>query len=206
MSNVTLLIVKQGEADPLDALIDVFARRPEITLAAGKIVSLDEAEQILRHDRQIDAVLLIGRALDLQAATESLIRAHSTVDKVFAIAIDTGEAHATYTDPDLEDVVDAILNKGVDQVGRGWFRRIFRYQAHIPDNDTSTPVPGEPEPYATIPAELARLPMTSPARIEPGHVAVLGAGLDWVETATRALLDAWSGGRDGNPDSVWARW
>lgn len=182
MPQVSLIILKLGAEDPLDRIVDMLRRRGDVDLATVAPIAFDDAQAVLKAKRDLDVLLIIGPEAEIGEATEFARDLHPEL-LIVTVAMESGTTTLTLHDPSFDELGDAIV-----ALGRARKRGVRSGNVL---NFGSRPPRREDEPPHAAPI--------AGGGVDPVNMRILAKALDWVEKATKILLEHWSARKEEVP-------
>ncbi|WP_026108714.1 ATP-binding protein [Sphingobium yanoikuyae] len=191
METCNILLVKDGPQDPFDAIGQRLALDPNVTLASEAPVSVEQAVVMIWEQPEIAVILIIGQESAIPAIASAIRAARSDVH-MLAVSIETGITNLSMRNLSFDQLrrIIHMLARPAAPANEG---RVLRFHLRTEPNDAEQAE--EAAPAAYHPAPLA-------VEVDGRIAGLIDQSLDWVEAATRVLLDVWSPRKDEAPGFV----
>jgi hypothetical protein len=199
VSRASVLILKTGQPDPLDFIVDKLAMEPSITLAWRRAFDVATGLHLLRgrdaapgeDPETVAVVLLIGREAELPGAVDLIRRVRPYVH-IVTLSLELGTATISIRDPDYSELarlISALIREDATQMPRAE-GKLLNFGGRLPAN--ILPARGSPDSAEGEPA-------TDEGGADAKNPDVLDAGLSWVDVATQGVITIWSVRREETP-------
>ena len=171
-----------GGADRmLSEALEFLRDDPAISFALDEPQRLAEGERALQEQLDIKVVLLATPERDITDELAIVHRIRPDVH-ILAVTIDACPPHLVVRNPNYAELTSIIKSLGdVSRPDLNGTGKILKFRARLPSNDSGSP---------------SNLPATVKRAGDPNAVTVIESALRWVESATRSLLNIWSGRKD----------
>jgi len=191
LETCNILLVKDGPQDPFDAIGQRLALDPNVTLASEAPVSVEQAVVMIWEQPEIAVILIIGQESAIPAIASAIRAARSDVH-MLAVSIETGITNLSMRNLSFDQLrrIIHMLARPAAPANEG---RVLRFHLRTEPNDAEQAE--EAAPAAYHPAPLA-------VEVDGRIADLIDQSLDWVEAATRVLLDVWSPRKDEAPGFV----
>jgi hypothetical protein len=176
-----VLILKAGQPDPLDFIVDKLAIEPSITVAWRRAFDVATGVTLLRRSEATSAderetvavVLLIGREAEVPGAVD-LIRSVSPHVHIVSLSLESGTALLSIRDPNYLEIARVISKLIADDAVRPSHTegRVLNLRG------------GQSRQHS--------LRRGAPDSAECETRSVLDAGLAWADVATQGVIAIWS--------------
>ncbi|MFN7398623.1 MAG: AAA family ATPase [Sandaracinobacter sp.] len=183
MTQVRLLVLKLGVDDPLDRIVDHLNQHDDIIVASLKAATIDDISRLL-FGHTIDVLMITCTEEQVSQAGESARAARPDVD-IIMLAVESGRANLTLHDTNLNGLAKVIVALGSAKQSSGAYGKLLNFRSpfiHRREHSTSSD-----------------FPRALQSDFPPANAAVLNAAMGWVESATRLLLEVWSGHKEEVP-------